>query len=1073
MNSTLHHLQNLKQGQSIEIYGCNSPTSLAVFLGVFEKPGPHIICTEESLFTTFEQTFLFFNSYLKVHKCSSLDFLFIDKKVSSDRMGFLYAAQKATPNDIFLVSKKTLLQKTIPLELFKTHTLTLKKGDFLPQEKKWIELGYQPSFQVEEVGFFTQKGWVLDIFSPSYSLPIRLETKGDQIESIRFFDPFHHKSIKEVPEVDVIPPHEVLFRSPLRASAIQQIKQKKLEAGFLNKLSKGIFFPEIIQFLPCFYSKETSILDFFTSSFYFWDISSSKEEKNIQNDPYSLFLDQIPEVKTKICFHSLAHESKNLWPLKTLSSIKKHPLLDLKKKHLFISVSSPTQEAQIKLKLEKVGFEVEHIKEEDKNWNLLKEEQIKNKKKVHLFSSFLPHHFESEDSYYIRGDQLLSKTNNPVQKNISPSSKARSFSFSDIDVGDLIVDKIHGVCIYKGLKKMQFGEAQSEYVELEFKDKDKMYVPVSELNRLFKIKTHLLKKSLDKLGSSQWTQQVSKAKKSIQSLVIELLRIYQLRSKMKRPHFSPPGESLIEFGNQFPYEETAGQLKAIEDVFQDMQKPYPMDRLIIGDSGYGKTEVCMRAAFKVVEDGYQVAVLTPTTVLSLQHFNNFKDRFSKSPIEIGLLNRMVSSSNTKSVLQKVAEQKIDILIGSHRLLSSDVHFRNLGLVVIDEEHRFGVKQKEKLKKMKLNVDCIYMSATPIPRTLNMSLSGAKDISVIQTPPKNRLAPRSFIIPFEKNKIISAISREIQRGGQVLFIHNKIQTLQSIHQKISKWFPDIEIRMTHGRMKESELESHIVDFFNHKADLLLSTTIVETGMDFARANTIIINDAQNLGLSQLYQLRGRVGRRAHAQSYCYFVIPEHLDQSSPAVDRLNFLQTHNEMSSGYQVARYDLEIRGGGEFLGSQQSGHIQNIGYDFFLEMLEEGLNSDEMTYKIEPEIRLPFEAYIPEKYIPQEKVRLMYYKYLSTLEDIKAIPELELELKDGFGSLPEPVKNLIGQVMIRHRCYNLKIKELALYKKKLILTFFDSKTRSFEKKEIKLEESSSSWIHIYEALEEEFSSVD
>ena len=621
------------------------------------------------------------------------------------------------------------------------------------------------------------------------------------------------------------------------------------------------------------------------------------------------------------------------------------------------------------------------------------------------------------------------------------------------------MDKIHGVGLYQGLKTLTFNKKAGEYIELEYKNADRLYIPIHHLYRLFRFKSSLGRRAIDELGQPYWSQKMDKAKKSIQTLVLDLLQLYSKRSQVKRTPFKTPSPDLKQFEKNFPFEETKDQSNTIEQVFKDMARPFPMDRLIIGDSGFGKTEVSMRAVFKAVEDGYQAVFLAPTTILSLQHFKNFQSRFASWPMRIELVNRLIAPSKVKSILSDLEQQKIDILIGSHRLLSSDIRFKKLGLIIIDEEHRFGVRQKEKLKKLKLNVDCIYMSATPIPRTLNMSLSGAKDISLIQTPPKNRIAPKVSVISFQKDKIKTAILREIQRGGQVIFIHNRVQDLNKIYNQLRLWLTDASIGMAHGQMNEKELEKNILDFFKQKYELLLCTTIVETGMDFEKANTIIINDAHKLGLSQLYQLRGRVGRRADIQSYCYFILPEHLSPLSSAVERLNFLQTHNYLNSGYQIARFDLELRGGGEFLGAKQSGHLQNIGYDLYLDLLEEKLNP-EKSISFEPEINLPWPAYIPSSYIPHDRVRLMYYKHLLDIEDTQKLPSFEEELQDSFGPLPDEVKNLIGQVMILHLCRKLKIKDLKVLGSTLYLIFLEQNN----KMKIPLK-TDSSWAEVYDHL--------
>lgn len=1050
MHSTISLLES--QPKNLQIYGCEHPASIAVFISLYKNKGPHIIQVPENLFNDLEQSFSFFNPYLKVHKLPSIDPWFPSQETTKMRIKWFYHALRASPRDIFLCSSKSLRQKTIPKEKFSIHHLTIQSS--LPSIQLLNSLGYIASLQTEEEGLFSQRGAILDIFSPAHKHPVRLEALGDRIQSMRYFDPQTHLSSHPIFSMDLIPLHEIPFSAEFRLKVTKKLNS--LSSLFhsdihfyLEKLSKGLFFSEASLLIPFFYDRPGQALDFFQSQFQFWTFNETSQNfKNTSNNKeksfyeflnHQLFFNKIKSISSSIHLQSIIHENKNIWPFRILKKIPRHKFFNSFKPHsIFISSPSETQTQQIQFQLQKEGLTACIVSSKDRHWLKWKEEQCYNPKIVHLIPSFIPYHFKSPDSVFIKGDQWLGKTHTPSPTPFSSYfSKINAFRFSEITMNDPVVDKIHGVGLYRGLKTFTFDQKISEYIELEYKNSDKLYIPVFHLHRLFHFKSRLGIQAIDELGQPYWRHKLAKAKQSIQNLVLDLLKIYSTRSKIKRPPFKSPSKEFLQFEKNFPFEETTDQLNAIKDIFKDMSRSYPMDRLIIGDSGFGKTEVAMRAIFKAVEDGYQVAFLAPTTVLSLQHFKNFKNRFSKWPFHIELINRLISTLKIKKILTDLHQQKIDILIGSHRMLSPDVQFKNLGLIVIDEEHRFGVRQKEKLKKLKLNVDCIYMSATPIPRTLNMSLNGVKDISLIHTPPKNRLSPKIFIIPFQEEKIKIAILREINRGGQVLFIHNKIQSLKKIYNQLIHLFPNISIEMAHGQMEEKELEKNILDFFSHRCDLLLCTTIVETGMDFEKANTIIINDAHLLGLSQLYQLRGRVGRRAFMQSYCYFVMPEHIENSL-SVERLNFLQTHNYLNSGYQIARYDLELRGGGEFLGSKQSGHLQNIGYDLYHEMLEENLNP-EKKINFEPEIKLPWPAYIPHSYIPHDKLRLMYYKYLSDIHDITKIQNFEDELRDGFGPLPEEVKNLIGEMIIRYLCYQLKIKELKVIKNRLHLTWIHS----------------------------------
>ena len=1055
-------------------YGCEHISSIAVYLSFFDVKGPHVIIAPEEDFDSLEQSFLFFNPEQKIYTLPAVDPWFPSRTLLIERMQWLYQALSAHSQSIFLCSKKSLSQKTLPPEQFQKYSSVLTQNSAFPSPRELQECGYLADCPVEEKGFYHQKGGLMDIFPPSCSHPLRLSALGDQIESLHFFDPKTWRNLSPCSFAVLTPAYEACLFSERRKQTIQSLKNiPHLPKNWLKKISQGQFFPETALLIPFIYDKPAQAFDFFTKNPCCW-ITQNEESKNISEttsssqDFHSHIIKQFyfktlkfPDKKTVL--HSLIKESStdNIWPIQSVKNIKTLPSSKDLENH-FSVIASPGENSleYIQFQLKKMGLEPGIVTEKERFWSEWKAEQIQNPKKVHLILDSLPQTFKTEDSFFIKGDLFVQKTKNlsSQKKQNALSSKLKALHFSEITNGDLVVDKIHGVGCYKGLKNLTFNKTIGEYIELEYKDKNRLYIPVSQLHRLFQFKSQVHTKILDQLGQPYWSQKLSKAQKSIQNLVLDLMKTYSVRNSIKRKPFHPTSPELIQFEKQFPFEETPDQAQAIQDIYKDMQADHPMDRLIIGDSGYGKTETAMRAVFKAVESGFQAVMLAPTTILSLQHFKNFKNRFAPWPFRIELINRLISPTKTKLILKDLLVQKVDILIGSHRLLSSDIQFKNLGLIVIDEEHRFGVKQKEKLKKLKLNADCVYMSATPIPRTLNMSLLKAKDISTIQTPPKNRIAPQVFVMAFESEKIKKAIEREIQRGGQVIFVHNRIKTLDDIYDKLLKQLPHITIQKAHGQMKEKELEDNILKFFRHECDLLLCTSIVESGMDFARANTIIVHNAHLLGLSQLYQLKGRVGRRSSVQPYCYFIVPEHLPDDSPSVNRLNFMQTHSHLGSGYAIARYDLEVRGGGEFLGSRQSGHITDIGYDLFLEMLNEELKPS-LSKSVESEIKLPWPAYIPDSYISHDKIRLMYYKYLCSIEDVQKLEDLEYELKDAFGPLPSEVKTLFGQVMIQHLCQRLKIKELKTLGRYLYLTF-----QSSEKIKLKLEENFS-WMNIYDKL--------
>jgi len=1057
-------------------YGFNHPSSIAVYLNEYPQEGPHVIETDESLFESIEQSFHFFNPDQNIYKLPAVDPWFPSRVITLKRLRWLYQAFSANSQDIFLCSKKSLSQKTIPPEEFHKNFIHIDQSSKLPSDQILSQMGYLPSEQVEEAGFFSRRGYILDIFSPCYPDPVRMETMGDEIKSIRFFSAHTGRSLQTVASVSIIPAMEIIFDSESRLKAIQKLKSVRKNISdfpdhFIKKLARGRFFPEVSLMAEIFYDSPGSGLDFFKNPYTLWtdrsvsDASLSAETSMQRKKSFhsflieNFFMEQIKHPPSGIFLHPVICENKNIWPVKVLKNVSWSSLKQLKS-CIFIGFSHTAQLERMQFYLDREGFESHVITDKDRFWKTWQEEQIQSPGKVYLISALVPYHFEINSSYFLNGSLLLGKTGAPVSKQqIFTSFKASALNFSEIKEGDLLVDRLYGVGLYKGLKKLTLNKVEGEYVELEYKGKDKLYIPVSQMGRLFHFKSSLSTKILDSLGGSQWAQKMAKAKRTLQQMVLELLKIYSARSRIQRTPFSKPGEEMKVFEDQFPFEETPDQFRAVKEVLEDMNKPHPMERLIIGDSGYGKTEVAMRAVFKTVEDGFQVAFLAPTTILSLQHFENFKKRFANWPIQIELINRLVPSSKVKNILKDLSQGKVDVLIGSHRLLSSDVQFKKLGLLVIDEEHRFGVRQKEKLKKIKTGVDYIYMSATPIPRTLHLSLSGMKDISIISTPPKNRIRPEVFVFSFQKEKIRRVVEQELNRGGQVIFVHNRIQSLGKVRDKLKEILPDIQMTVVHGQMDEQALEKNILKFFNHEYDLLLCTTIVETGMDFERANTIIIDDAHLLGLSQLYQLKGRVGRRAHIKPYCYFIVPENLITKPSIIDRLNFLQTHNQYNSGYQVARYDLEARGGGEFLGARQSGHLQNIGYDLYLEMLEDCIYPQEIEW--EPEVQLPWPAYIPADYMPSDKIRLMYYRYLCDLQDVQKLDELEMEWKDNFGPFPQEVKNLSGQIRISKKCKELKIKELKVLGHSVYVTYAGSSL----KKEKFILDKDFSWLDVYDIV--------
>ena len=612
--------------------------------------------------------------------------------------------------------------------------------------------------------------------------------------------------------------------------------------------------------------------------------------------------------------------------------------------------------------------------------------------------------------------------------------------FRDLKPGDYVVHVDHGIGKFRGLKRIGVGESQSEFVELVYREEAKLYVPVDRLDLIQKFTgaSGEAAPSLERLGGTSWEKTKGRVRKSMRVLAEDLLKLYARREMAEGYAFSPDDPLVKEFDQAFEFEETPDQAAAIVDVKRDMQSPRPMDRLVCGDVGYGKTEVAMRAAFKAISDSKQVAVLAPTTVLSFQHFNTFRRRFQGFPVRVEMISRFRSKQEIAEVLQNTGLGMVDILIGTHRLLSKDVTFRDLGLVVIDEEQRFGVAQKERLKQLKTKVDVLALSATPIPRTLNMSLIGLRDLSIIETPPKDRLSIQTVVVKFSRNIIRSAIDLELKRQGQVLFLHNTIETIYSIATLVQEIIPEARVGVAHGQMREHQLEEAMLDFVNYKYDVLVCTTIIENGLDIPRANTLIVNQADRFGLAQLYQLRGRVGR-SNRRAYAYLLVPSEEILTTDARKRLSAIKEFSDLGAGFRIAALDLEIRGAGNLLGGEQHGHINAIGFDLYMKLLDQTireLKGEPILEDVQTTIDLGFDIQIPEHYIPDSNLRLWLYKKVSAIRDERRLVSLREEITDRFGKYPRSVSNLLEYAALRGKCQDLRIVSLDRRSSRILIRF-------------------------------------
>jgi len=1035
------------------------------------------------------------------------------------RSHFLWAAHGFEPaqaaRTVFIATIEGLLQKTVPLKSFFNYALRLNKGDEIDMDllgRQLAECGYQPAPLVEDSGTFAKRGGLIDIFSPAHDLPVRIELFGDQIESIRLFDPESQRTEKLLDSAVIIPPREIFLTSEtlslagerLAAYAEKHEVPRAQREEVLGQLRQKIFFQGIDYLLPFFYDKLDHPIDtFHKTPLVFWldeidivrsadrlfEVSRQEYKKILDSKLFTISPDELYQPFNEFRSH-LKSYSVNLNAIhitdvqeasvgeseeesKNRSAIKAFDTTDLSSQTqadreaqkdffvsaaaffkkwkeqglaVFIFVGSQTQAQRIQYLCESNGLSTVVSEPEESRWGRWIAEQQENGALVRVVPRPLAAGLRiPEDHVVLLRDEDIFGTRQhkrSTQKSKGTlEQRANTLSFRDLSPNDLVVHEQHGVAVYEGLKIMNLQGVENEFIQLKFKDNDKLYLPIYRIGQLQKYSSPAGSAPLDKLGGTSWQKAKVKVRSALRDVANELLVLYAKRQSAMGFAFSAPDVTFREFEATFPYDETPDQEKAITDVISDMEKPRPMDRLVCGDVGFGKTEVAIRAAFKAVQDQKQVAILVPTTVLAFQHYQTFSKRFKDWPVRVAVLSRFTPTAQVKKDLADLAQGKVDIIIGTHKLLGKDVIFKDLGLLIIDEEQKFGVTHKEKIKRMRTQIDVLALSATPIPRTLNMSLMGIRDLSIINTPPEERLSIRTFVTRFNEETIHKAIMSEIQRGGQTFFIHNRVQSIYGLQDELRRIVPEARIRVGHGQMQEADLEKTMLDFYEHEYDVLLSTTIIESGLDIPRVNTIIIERADTFGLSQLYQLRGRVGR-SKERAYAYLLLPERGNIDPTAAERLKILQEYTELGSGFHIAHHDLELRGSGNILGEDQSGHISAVGYELYMELLEQALSEakgEPIKDEVEPEINLRIPALIPDEYIEDIRIRLSYYKALSEIESEQDIERIEAELNDRFGPVPAPVTNLFGIMMIRKICRDLGVRDISAGPKNVSVAFTPS----------------------------------
>lgn len=964
-----------------------------------------------------------------------------------------------------VVSVNTLMHRLAPREHVLANSFAIKVGDKFDLDLNRLKLesvGYQCVSQVYTHAEFAIRGAIIDIFPMGSNVPFRLELWDDEVDSIRTFNPETQLSLDKIDQIQLFPAHEF----PLTDESIKQFRQAFREhfpnASSKNTLyvdvSKGISPNGIEYYLPLFVERTATLFDYLPKTTVlvlpdaFGQYSQSfcdEAEQRYEQRKYDI---ERPLLKPELLFLSVealtqttdsfariilqATTDEQVLPDLTIQNKLAEPaaalqqfIQDFSGKILFVSESAGRREALAdKLR----SFQITPRQVE--NWQAF----LNSNTSPCLLVAPLEHGLilDNPAIAIITENQLSGeKVEQRRRRRKSATRELENIinNLNELSIGSPVVHQEHGVGRYLGLQTLTVGGITNEFLMLEYSNNDKLYVPVSALNVISRYTGMNPEDApLHKLGGDQWQKLKKKAIERIHDVAAELLEIHAKRAMKPGHAFAIDNEEYQAFAEAFPFEETPDQQSAIEAILEDMARPQPMDRVICGDVGFGKTEVSMRAAFIAVQNGKQVAVLVPTTLLAQQHYQNFQDRFADWPVRVEVLSRFVSAKQQKQLAEQLVEGKIDIIIGTHALFAKELKYKALGLVVIDEEHRFGVRQKEHFKKMRHDLDMLTLTATPIPRTLNMAMAGLRDISIIASPPPNRHVIKTFICEWIDSQIQEACLREIKRGGQVFFLHNDVKSMEKMARDLGALIPEARIEIAHGQMPERELERIMRDFYHQRFNLLLCTTIIESGIDIPSANTIVINRADKLGLAQLHQLRGRVGR-SHHRAYAYFVVPPKSLMSKDAIKRLEAVEASGDLGAGFMLSSHDMEIRGAGELLGDEQSGQIQEIGFTLYSDLLERAVNA--LKSGKQPELDTPMDkgaevdlqaaALIPEDYLPDVHLRLVLYKRISNTETTADLRELQIEMIDRFGLLPEQVKTLFSVTELKQQAAHLGIKKI------------------------------------------------
>lgn len=995
---------------------------------------------------------------------------------------------------IFVAPVNTVLFRMMPGREWAKQVLNIRKEQEQDRENllnDLVALGYERVPLIEGKGQFSARGDIVDIFPPGHDNPVRIELFDNTVESMRYFNSVSQRSMKALEDFSVFPAGEIILDNEIRKKGFQKIRDELSRAlerinktgnsgsadrlkekvnQHLGKMNQNILNEAFYGYFSYFYGKGDSLLDYLQpGSLIIMDEAVRTSEaaetlsdrgRDFQGDMlvqgealYSKIsltwsLDEIFSRIEQPCIYftlfnttglKLSREKSFNFTAKDVTNyygqmeILHNEIRQWQQDDYRIIMLSPSgKQAEILyLRLRDDGLPVEKAPENEETVAL-------NPSPLVTVGNLGNGFFIPSLKLVIIAEQNLFPKKKKKRKLAGSREGSRLRHYNELSVGDYVVHEQHGIGKYLGVKTLEVDSAKKDYLHISYAREDKLFIPVEQIELIQKyIGVEGKAPKLHRLGSNEWNRVKSKVKASVQDLAQELLSIYAARQSLKgRAYNEHPWQA--EFESYFPYEETADQLQSIKEVREDLAKNVPMDRLLCGDVGYGKTEVAMRAAFSVVMEGKQVAVLAPTTILAQQHYHTFRERFAPFPVKVALLSRFVSAAGQKETLKDISRGNVDIVIGTHRLISRDVNFKDPGLIVVDEEHRFGVRHKEKLKKLRLDVDVLTLTATPIPRTLHMAVVGARDLSLIETPPENRYPVQTYVMEYSDQVIREAIVRELGRGGQIYFVFNRVQHIEKQAKKLRELIPEARIAVAHGQMSEVRLEKIMSDFLEGNYDILLSTTIIEAGLDIPNVNTLIVYDADRFGLAQLYQLRGRVGR-SNRIAYAYLTFQRDKVLTEAAEKRLQAIKEFVEFGSGYKIALRDMEIRGAGNILGPEQHGFMSEVGFELYCQLLDEAVRTykgEEVVSKEPPRLDLKISAFLPVSYIPDQEQKIELYQRIYALDSQEEIKEVRKELVDRFGALPPEVENLLLVANLRVLASGLNINSIMHENGKINLSF-------------------------------------